>query len=49
MTLREIAERLDISFVRVKQIESEALRKLAAKGLKIADLKQFLTKDDTSS
>ena len=49
MTLREIAERLGVSFVRVKQIQSEAIRKLGAKGLKISDLKQFLTKNDTST
>ena len=29
MTLREVAKRLDISFVRVKQIEDLALKKLS--------------------
>ena len=31
LTLREIAERLQISFVRVQQIEKKALRKIAKK------------------
>ena len=37
MTLREVADRLGISFVRVKQIEEKALNKLgiSGKGLKI--------------
>tara|TARA_Y100000296_G_C4937900_1_gene139936 strand:+ start:126 stop:365 length:240 start_codon:yes stop_codon:yes gene_type:complete len=29
MTLREVAERLQISFVRVKQIEDKALKKIS--------------------
>ena len=33
MTLREVADRLKISFVRVKQIETEVLNKLRKRGL----------------
>ena len=33
MTLREVSERLGISFVRVKQIETEVLNKLRKRGL----------------
>ena len=33
MTLREVSERLGISFVRVKQIESEVLNKLKKRGV----------------
>ena len=29
MTLREVAKRLNISFVRVKQLEDQALKKIA--------------------
>lgn len=32
MTLREVAERLGISFARVKQIESAALKKIKKRG-----------------
>jgi DNA-directed RNA polymerase sigma subunit (sigma70/sigma32) len=32
MTLREVSERLGISFVRVKQIEAEVLNKLRKRG-----------------
>jgi len=35
MTLREVAERLNISFVRVKQIQDRALSKLQLKELEI--------------
>ena len=35
MTLRQIGERLGISFARVKQIETKALRKLKSLGLDI--------------
>tara|TARA_R100000458_G_C8171931_1_gene172097 strand:- start:202 stop:426 length:225 start_codon:yes stop_codon:yes gene_type:complete len=33
MTLREVALRLGISFVRVKQIEDKAIKKLGKKGI----------------
>tara|TARA_R110000796_G_scaffold28176_1_gene77261 strand:- start:2084 stop:2350 length:267 start_codon:yes stop_codon:yes gene_type:complete len=42
-TLREVAERLDISFVRVKQIEEKALNKLGITG---KTLKKFLEKNE---
>ena len=32
MTLREVAKRLDVSFVRVKQIEDKAIKKLGKIG-----------------
>ena len=35
MTLREIADRLDISFVRVKQIQDKALTKLRNKDVQL--------------
>ena len=35
MTLREVAERLGISFARVKQIESGALQKLKKRGVSL--------------
>lgn len=37
MTLREVADRLDISFVRVKQIQDRALSKLKLKEVEIID------------
>jgi len=45
MTLREVADRLGISFVRVKQIEEKALSKLGISG---KDLKRFLDKSETT-
>jgi len=39
MTLREIAERLNISFVRVKQLQDRAIKKLA---LVNDDMKKYL-------
>ena len=42
MTLREIADRLHLSFVRVKQIQDKAVQKLSAnKANEDFDLKQF--------
>jgi len=38
MTLREVADRLGISFVRVKQIQDRALRKLQLKEIEINDI-----------
>tara|TARA_Y100000296_G_scaffold81449_1_gene108664 strand:+ start:663 stop:905 length:243 start_codon:yes stop_codon:yes gene_type:complete len=35
MTLREIADRLEISFVRVKQIQDKALLKLSAEDIQL--------------
>ena len=43
MTLREVADRLGISFVRVKQIEEKALNKLGITG---RGLKMFLEKNE---
>ena len=43
MTLREIADRLGISFVRVKQIETKALKKIQ---LSNPQLFEYLAKDD---
>tara|TARA_Y100000034_G_scaffold87493_1_gene104926 strand:+ start:231 stop:485 length:255 start_codon:yes stop_codon:yes gene_type:complete len=40
MTLREVADRLKISFVRVKQIQDVALKKLVSGNF---DIKKFLT------
>ena len=40
MTLREVGDRLKISFVRVKQIQDVALKKL---NLENIDIKKFLT------
>jgi hypothetical protein len=37
MTLREVGDRLGISFVRVKQLQDAALAKLAAKNTKLRD------------
>ena len=42
MTLREVADRLDISFVRVKQIEEKALCKLGV----ISEDKLGITRDE---
>ena len=44
MTLREVADRLGISFVRVKQIEEKALNKLGISG---KGLKMFLDKSES--
>ena len=42
MTLREVADRLHLSFVRVKQIQDKAVQKLSAnKANEDFDLKQF--------
>jgi len=46
MTLREVADRLGISFVRVKQIESQILKKLKKQKLKISELSRFLEEGD---
>jgi len=43
LTLREVAKRLGISFVRVKQIEDKALKKL---NLGNPQLLEYLLKDD---
>jgi len=43
MTLREIAKRLSVSFVRVKQIEDIALKKICENN---SDLFEYLLKDD---
>ena len=40
MTLREVGDRLGISFVRVKQIQDVALAKLAVKNKKLKDFKE---------
>ena len=40
MTLREVGDRLGISFVRVKQLQDVALAKLAAKNTKLKDFKK---------
>tara|TARA_R100000458_G_C8234939_1_gene215549 strand:- start:20 stop:289 length:270 start_codon:yes stop_codon:yes gene_type:complete len=45
MTLRESADRLGISFVRVKQIEEKALNKLGITG---KGLKKFLEKNEST-
>lgn len=45
MTLREVADRLGVSFVRVKQIEEKALNKLGITG---KELKRFLDKSETT-
>ena len=37
MTLREVGDRLGISFVRVKQLQDVALSKLATKNKKLKD------------
>ena len=46
LTLREVAERLNISFVRVKQIEEQVLKKLRKQNYKISELKKFLEQDE---
>mgnify|MGYP001441195803 CR=1 FL=1 len=43
MTLREVGKRLGVSFVRVKQIEDKALRKMQSND---PQLFEYLTKDD---
>mgnify|MGYP003641972806 FL=1 len=43
MTLREVADRLGVSFVRIKQIEEKALNKLGITG---KTLKKFLEKNE---
>lgn len=43
MTLREVADRIGVSFVRVKQIEEKALNKLGITG---KGLKMFLEKNE---
>ncbi len=40
MTLREVGDRLGISFVRVKQLQDVALSKLAMKNTKLKDFKE---------
>jgi DNA-directed RNA polymerase sigma subunit (sigma70/sigma32) len=44
MTLREVADRLGVSFVRIKQIEEKALNKLGITG---KGLRKFLEKNET--
>ena len=39
MTLREVGDRLGISFVRVKQLQDVALNKLSAKNAKLKDFR----------
>ena len=46
MTLREVADRLGISFVRVKQIEAQILKKMQKQKLKTSELRRFLEEDD---
>lgn len=43
LTLREVAKRLGVSFVRIKQIEDKALKKL---NLSNPQLIEYLLKDD---
>ena len=43
MTLREVADRIGVSFVRIKQIEEKALNKLGITG---KGLKMFLEKNE---
>jgi hypothetical protein len=43
LTLRETAERLDLSFVRIKQIEDAALKKIRVRA---PQLFEYLAKDD---
>jgi|TARA_R110000824_G_scaffold40985_11_gene122353 hypothetical protein len=50
MTLREVADRLHVSFVRIKQIESKVLQKLETGlskefGVKKAELRDFVLTD----
>ena len=44
MTLREVADRLGVSFVRIKQIEEKALNKLGITG---KGLRKFLEKNES--
>ena len=44
MTLREVADRIGVSFVRIKQIEEKALNKLGITG---KGLKKFLEKNES--
>jgi len=46
MTLREVADRLGISFVRVKQLESQALSKLLDQESFFSDLCTFKKNDN---
>ena len=43
MSLREVAKRLGVSFVRIKQIEDIALKKISVKN---SQLFEYLLKDD---
>ena len=45
MTLREVADRIGVSFVRIKQIEEKALNKLGITG---KGLKKFLEKNESA-
>ena len=45
MTLREGADRIGVSFVRIKQIEEKALNKL---GITAKGLKKFLEKNESA-
>jgi hypothetical protein len=45
MTLREVADRLGVSFVRIKQIEEKALNKLGITG---KGLRKFLEKNESA-
>ena len=45
MTLREVADRIGVSFVRIKQIEEKALNKLGITG---KGLKKFLEKNEST-
>jgi DNA-directed RNA polymerase specialized sigma subunit len=38
MTLREVADRMGISFVRVKQIQDKAIKKLQLQEIQINDI-----------
>ena len=44
MTLREVADRIGVSFVRIKQIEEKALNKLGITG---KGLRKFLEKNES--
>ena len=45
MTLREVADRIGVSFVMIKQIEEKALNKL---GITAKGLKKFLEKNESA-
>ena len=45
MTLREVADRIGVSFVRIKQIEEKALNKLGITG---KGLRKFLEKNEST-